>query len=65
MEREENTPGLCCIGVALHYTSPVTDALSCSVPSHRLSDDRVIEIGHLLTQARQHIEETAPLQGTW
>lgn len=35
-EREENTPGLGCFAVALPYSAPALDAISCSVPLARL-----------------------------
>jgi DNA-binding IclR family transcriptional regulator len=53
-DREENTPGLCCFGVAVATRAPVVDALGCSVPLERLTDQygrQVVEA--LLTGARQ------------
>jgi DNA-binding IclR family transcriptional regulator len=38
LERGENTAGLGCFAVALDYKYPATEAISCSVPSARLSD---------------------------
>ncbi|MGD7707060.1 IclR family transcriptional regulator [Microlunatus sp. Y2014] len=40
VEREENTPGLHCIGVALPYGTQPYDAISCSVPMGRMSPER-------------------------
>ncbi|RXS80272.1 IclR family transcriptional regulator [Streptomyces sp. TM32] len=37
VDREENTLGLCCFGVALPSRAPARDALSCSVPMARLT----------------------------
>jgi len=41
---EENTPGLRCFAVALHYCRPAQDAISASVPLHRLTPQREREI---------------------
>jgi len=38
VERGENTTGLGCFAVALDYKSPAIEAISCSVPSARLTD---------------------------
>ncbi|MEU8761686.1 IclR family transcriptional regulator [Streptomyces sp. NPDC048659] len=37
VDREENTLGLRCFGVALPYRTPARDAVSCSVPAARLT----------------------------
>lgn len=62
---EEGTPGLRCLGVALRYTDPVTDAISCSVPLDRLTPERREQTIAALQRARLKIEESAPLQGTF
>ena len=31
-EREENTPGVTCVSVAVPYHLPATDAISCCIP---------------------------------
>jgi len=38
IERGENTTGLGCFAVALHYKHPALEAISCSVPFARLDD---------------------------
>jgi DNA-binding IclR family transcriptional regulator len=43
-DNEENTLGLRCFAVALHYTRPAQDAISASVPITRLTDEREREI---------------------
>jgi DNA-binding IclR family transcriptional regulator len=56
-DREENTPGLSCFGVAVATRNPVVDAIGCSVPLPRLSDQyakQVVEA--LLGGARQLTE---------
>jgi DNA-binding IclR family transcriptional regulator len=62
---EEGTPGLKCVGVPLRYTSPVTDAISCSVPLDRMTPERQEEVIGALTRAAHQLEESAPLQGTF
>lgn len=64
IDDEENTPGLRCVGVALRYTSPVVDALSCSVPAERMTPARVVEVAEALLAARERIEDSAPVPGT-
>lgn len=41
---EENTPGLRCFAVALHYVRPAQDAISVSVPVARLHPEREREL---------------------
>lgn len=62
IDDEENSIGLRCFGLALRYSIPVTDALSCSVPLARLTAQREQEIVKALSAARQQIEAAAPLQ---
>lgn len=60
---EENTPGLSCVGVALRYSDPVTDAISCSVPLSRMNPARRKEIARVLFAARDQLEDTVPVRG--
>jgi len=62
IDDEENSIGLRCFGLPLRYSTPVTDALSCSVPLARLTAQREQEIVTALSAARQQIEAAAPLQ---
>ena len=43
-DNQENTVGLRCFAVALHYVQPAQDAISASVPIARLTDERAKEI---------------------
>lgn len=63
VDDQENTVGLRCVGVALRYTHPVSDAISCSVPLERIPAERVEEIAAAMFAARERIEESAPVQG--
>jgi DNA-binding IclR family transcriptional regulator len=58
-DREENSPGVCCFGVALRLQRPARDAISVSIPVTRLDDVREREIPALLMQARERIEYSA------
>lgn len=61
IDEQENTEGLRCVGLALRYDDPVTDAISCSVPIRRLGPGRWEEIVSALEGARARIEESAPV----
>jgi DNA-binding IclR family transcriptional regulator len=60
IDNEENSLGLRCFGIALHYTSKVNDAISCSVPIARLTPPRERQIIEALFDARRSIEAIAP-----
>ena len=57
-DREENTVGLRCVGVALRLESPLPprDAISCSIPVPRMTAAREKEIAACLFEARDRIE---------
>lgn len=59
IDREENTEGLRCFGVALHIHHPPRDAVSVSVPVARLTAGRDKEIVACLLEARDRIEVAA------
>lgn len=51
-EREENTVGVCCVGVPVQYRIPATDAISCSIPVAAGSAEECSRVaGILLTAA--------------
>jgi DNA-binding IclR family transcriptional regulator len=56
VDRQENTIGLRCIGVALHYDRPARDAISCSVPTARMTAGRQRAIVDALLAARDRLE---------
>ncbi|MBP2702791.1 IclR family transcriptional regulator [Microbispora sp. RL4-1S] len=62
VDREENTEGLRCFGVALRTTDPPRDAISCSVPISRLTAEREKDIVACLLEARDRIERSAVRQ---
>jgi DNA-binding IclR family transcriptional regulator len=57
IDREENTVGLSCYGVAVRDRKPAVDALSCSIPVARLDSEREVEIVAKLLEARDRIEQ--------
>jgi DNA-binding IclR family transcriptional regulator len=59
VDREENSPGICCFGVTLRLQRPARDALSVSIPVTRLTDASEREIPTLLMRARERIEYSA------
>jgi DNA-binding IclR family transcriptional regulator len=59
VDREENSPGICCFGVVLRLQRPARDALSVSIPVTRLTDASEREIPALLMRARERIEYSA------
>lgn len=58
-EDGQNTPGLVCFAVAVPGT-PVVDAISCSIPAHRVTDERPATVVAALLGA---VEEIAALAG--
>ena len=61
VDNEENTPGLRCFGVALRYSTPVRDSISCSIPIERLAPAREKTIIDTLLAVRERIEWSAPV----
>ncbi|MET9293006.1 IclR family transcriptional regulator [Streptomyces sp. NPDC003077] len=55
VDREENTVGLRCFGVAIPYRTPARDAISCSVPVARLTPVREQMIKDALLDARDRL----------
>lgn len=60
IDSEENTLGLKCFGFALTYTTPVSDAISCSVPLARLTPGREQEIIRVMADMAGTIEQHVP-----
>lgn len=56
-ESEQTGPGLGCRAVVLTYNTPVTDALSCSVPLARLDEAHSEQIVATLVQASNRITD--------
>lgn len=54
-ERGQNTPGLCCMAVAVPDRHPAIDAISCSIPLVRLTDEHRIDVIDALTNAAEEL----------
>ncbi|MCX2729971.1 IclR family transcriptional regulator [Saccharopolyspora sp. NFXS83] len=59
IEREESNVGVHCIGVALRYDGPVQDAISCSMPTARVTAEIQQEAIERMLRARDEIERAA------
>ncbi|GAA3885012.1 IclR family transcriptional regulator [Streptomyces sedi] len=55
VDREENTLGLRCFGIAIPYRQPARDAISCSVPVARLTEAHEQLIREALFDARDRL----------
>ncbi|WP_318843061.1 IclR family transcriptional regulator [Myceligenerans pegani] len=51
VEREENTPGVCCVAATNGYRIPATDAISCSIPVSRATDAELERVSGLVVAA--------------
>lgn len=60
LDHEESTVGLVCIAVALPLARPPVDAISCSVPTARLDEERERLIVDRLLDARRHLAASVP-----
>jgi DNA-binding IclR family transcriptional regulator len=54
-ERGQNTPGLCCMAVAVPDCHPAMDAVSCSIPLVRLTDEHRVQVIDALTHAADEL----------
>lgn len=63
VEREENTMGVVCVGVTVRYRIPATDAMSCSIPLGRASDDEIERVAHTLSSHARALAETLQSAG--
>ncbi|MDA8289280.1 MAG: IclR family transcriptional regulator [Actinomycetota bacterium] len=65
LDRQENTIGVRCMGIALHTTAGVPrDAVSLSVPIGRIEQGRERELTALLLRAKESIEREGWRTGT-
>ncbi|MET8975624.1 IclR family transcriptional regulator [Streptomyces sp. NPDC004539] len=60
VDREETVAGIAGFGFALRYASPATDAISCSVPVSRLTEEHERRIVAVMGEVRGKIEAFAP-----
>ncbi|MFI1399848.1 IclR family transcriptional regulator [Streptomyces sp. NPDC020681] len=60
VDREEGVLGIVGFGFALRHDDPATDAISCSVPVARLTQEHERQIVAVMREIRAKIESTAP-----
>ncbi|ANS63283.1 IclR-family transcriptional regulator [Streptomyces lincolnensis] len=60
VDREETVVGIAGFGFALRYDTPAVDAISCSVPVSRLTDEHERHIVAVMREIRAKIERTLP-----
>lgn len=64
IDREETVPGIAGFGFALRYDTPAIDAISCSVPVARLSEEHGARIVAVMRETRTKIESAlSPASG--
>lgn len=63
VEREENTIGLGCIGVAVPYRIPATDAISCSIPIARFCPQEVARVAGVISAEVQQLAARLRAEG--
>ncbi|MFD9223979.1 IclR family transcriptional regulator [Streptomyces sp. NPDC060064] len=59
VDREEGVTGIAGFGFALRHEAPATDAISCSVPVARLTEEHERQIVAVMREVRAKIEATA------
>lgn len=60
VEREEGVAAIAGFGFALRYDLPAQDAISCSVPMERLTEEHERQIVEVMERVRARIESAAP-----
>ncbi|MGP4044069.1 IclR family transcriptional regulator [Streptomyces sp. 2A115] len=64
IDREETVTGIAGFGFALRYDAPATDAISCSVPVARLTEEHEARVVAVMREIRMKIEtRLSPLSG--
>lgn len=63
VESEQNTPGLFCVGAAVPYRIPATDAISCSIPLQDATAEEVKKVGGILKAAAAELARTLSAAG--
>lgn len=64
LDQEENELGICCVGApVLDYSFTAIAAISISGPCERITQDRAVELGHLLWESTQQISRRRGFSG--
>ena len=56
-EREQGTPGVACAAAVVPYRIPATDAMSCSMPAGKVTDEELDQVGNLLREVTQDLSQ--------
>lgn len=62
LEREQGTPGVQCVAVAVDYRIPATDAISCSMPLH-LPEAEIEKVTEAVTRHTRKLAATLRREG--
>lgn len=63
IERSENLEGVVCIGVAVPYRIPATDAVSCALPADRATEAEIERVADILTCKASELARTLQVHG--
>jgi IclR family acetate operon transcriptional repressor len=63
LERQQNTVGLCCVGVVVPYRIPGTDAISCSIPIELATEEVLRDTVATLESAAAELARTLRMAG--
>ncbi|ABK01883.1 transcriptional regulator, IclR family [Arthrobacter sp. FB24] len=63
LEREQNTVGLCCVGIVVPYRIPGTDAISCSIPTELATGQVLSDVVDTLRGAAAELAATLRAAG--
>ncbi|MFG1811963.1 IclR family transcriptional regulator [Streptomyces sp. NPDC049040] len=63
LEREQNTPGLCCVAAPVTYRIPATDAISVSIPIAHVTDSELEMVGEAVARHAAALAGTLRREG--
>lgn len=63
IEREQNTVGLCCVGMVVPYRIPGTDAISCSIPIELATEKVLGDVVETIRDAAAELAKTLRAAG--
>jgi IclR family transcriptional regulator, acetate operon repressor len=56
-EREQGTLGVTCAAAAVPYRIPATDAMSCSMPTDKVTEKELLRVGALLSEVSRDLSQ--------
>jgi DNA-binding IclR family transcriptional regulator len=63
VEREQGTPGVACVAATVDYRIPASDALSCSMPAARATDEEVDRVATAVARTAARLASTLRRHG--